>query len=206
MPGLEPPHSENPRAQSPQSDQDVYLPLLLTIKNIDEVRVFGRHGSRPGSALGFHRLLLMISTSLALLRSHRLCDNRKRSRRKRAIRPVSGLLSERAFSNNPSIRLHALETAAWFAWEDMAAPTAPAGEAVDMSSTGKPPTDDHGQRSAVKASPPSPGLWTSIASFTVRIKNIPSAVTKCPFDLTIKYLSSDLKATGLLLIGSPQSV
>jgi hypothetical protein len=29
--------------------------------------VFGRHGSRPGSALGYHRLLLMISTSLALL-------------------------------------------------------------------------------------------------------------------------------------------
>jgi hypothetical protein len=64
MLGLEPPRSENPHAHSPQNDQDVYLPLLFTIKNIDEVRVFGRHGSRPGSALGFHRFLLMISTSL----------------------------------------------------------------------------------------------------------------------------------------------
>ena len=44
---------------------------------------------------------------------------------------------------------------------------------------------------------------TSIASFTVRIKKIPFAITKCPFDLTTKYLSSDLKATGMLLIGPP---
>jgi hypothetical protein len=39
---------------------------------------------------------------------------------------MSDHFAERAFSNNPSIRfkggLHALETAAWFAWEEMAAP------------------------------------------------------------------------------------
>jgi hypothetical protein len=44
---------------------------------------------------------------------------------------------------------------------------------------------------------------TSITSFTVRINKIPLATTKRPFNLTTKYLSSDLKATGMLLISLP---